>query len=508
MSTKQTKIIPDIKVPINVISSLLPNLWKASQVPMLWGPPGVGKSQIVKTAAKEQEYTLPNHDILPRYSPFLAGFYGQTLKGRKLYDLRLVLNNPTDIKGIPVWDTKNGEARWVSTDALPCQPSRLTEIENRLVALFESLTTYGWKPNSLETPRDSLAWAGDNRGAVAELINEISRVEKQVAEALRDQFAVVFFDEISLAPKLVQGAALQIVLDRKAGTYTLPDGVNMCCAGNRVADRVGASVMTPALSNRLIHLHVADPEIKSWIEWARDIDIADEIIGFLTFKPDALMIYDPSQMTGSEDAPSQFATPRSWEKASELILKGDLLKLATTVGGREPAEAILGGTVGQATALVFFEWYSIYKLLPDANDVLDGRVTQVDYRKIAGDKDEALADLRAMSLKSAFVWMLYKSATRPFQQPALWEKDPAAFSRAVDRFYKFCEFMVSNPDDADVVYMMYRTWAKAGSSDSNLLGQVRKAIIAKHGQQSAYDRFVTMGNDTNSTAIIRPTKKK
>ncbi len=48
---------------------------------------------------------------------------------------------------------------------------------------------------------------------------------------------ILFLDELNAAPPLVQAACYQLVLDRKVGEYTLPDGWTVVAAGNRESDR-------------------------------------------------------------------------------------------------------------------------------------------------------------------------------------------------------------------------------------------------------------------------------
>ncbi len=63
----------------------------------LWGPPGIGKSSIVKQIADKNE----------------IGFI----------DLRLSLMDPTDLKGIPFYDKHDHQAVWASPSFLPTEGS-------------------------------------------------------------------------------------------------------------------------------------------------------------------------------------------------------------------------------------------------------------------------------------------------------------------------------------------------------------------------------------------------
>jgi hypothetical protein len=63
----------------------------------LWGPPGIGKSDIVKQIGLEQ--------------------------GREVIDIRLSLWEPTDIKGIPYYNQELGRMVWAPPEELPSDPN-------------------------------------------------------------------------------------------------------------------------------------------------------------------------------------------------------------------------------------------------------------------------------------------------------------------------------------------------------------------------------------------------
>jgi len=118
----------------------------------LWGPPGIGKSDIIKQLGAE----LDAHVI----------------------DVRLSLWEPTDIKGIPYFDSNTGKMVWAPPLELP----------------------------------DA----------------ELASKHKQI---------ILFMDEMNSAAPSVQAAAYQLVLNRRVGTYQLPDNVVMVAAGNRETDK-------------------------------------------------------------------------------------------------------------------------------------------------------------------------------------------------------------------------------------------------------------------------------
>ena len=77
--------------------------------------------------------------------------------------------------------------------------------------------------------------------------------------------AIIIFDELSSAPKAVQSAALQLILDRKIGQYTLPEKVIMVAAGNRDGDGNSFEEMPTPLRNRFAHIDV----IADFTQWKK-----------------------------------------------------------------------------------------------------------------------------------------------------------------------------------------------------------------------------------------------
>ena len=98
---------------------------------------------------------------------------------------------------------------------------------------------------------------------------------------------IMFLDELTSAPQMVQAACYQLVLDRKLGEYILPAGWVVIAAGNPAAERGVHFLMPRPLRNRFVHLHL-EADVKDWCRWAVRAAVRPEIIAFLRFKPDLL----------------------------------------------------------------------------------------------------------------------------------------------------------------------------------------------------------------------------
>lgn len=168
----------------------------------LWGPPGIGKSSIVAQIAKEQ--------------------------GISYIDLRLSLLDPTDLRGIPFFNTKEDTAVWAPPSFLPD-----------------------------------------------------GKQEK----------GILFLDELNTAAPMVQASAYQLILDRKIGEYQLPDGWSIVAAGNRESDRGVVFRMAAPLANRFVHLDM-EADVEGWRNWAMGAGLDVTIISFIGHRPDALFTFN------------------------------------------------------------------------------------------------------------------------------------------------------------------------------------------------------------------------
>ncbi|MCR5590483.1 MAG: AAA family ATPase [Lachnospiraceae bacterium] len=221
MADKKTVMLTNIpQMPVNRMVAELSEIYcrvierkqPIATVPsvMLWGPPGVGKSQGVREIAKEIE--------------------NRTGKRTKVTDVRLLLFNPIDLRGIP------------------------TANEDRTLAIWL---------------RPQIFQMDDND----DIVN------------------ILFLDEISAAPQSVQAAAYQITLDRTVGEHRLPANCIVIAAGNRTTDKSVAYKMPKALANRLLHIEV-ETDIDSWKEWAEKSGIHPLVRQFISARHDAIMAFD------------------------------------------------------------------------------------------------------------------------------------------------------------------------------------------------------------------------
>lgn len=198
-------ISADYSTPVGELGDILKLLIDAGQPAMVWGPPGIGKSQATHQVAVDTD--------------------------RDYIDIRALLLDPVDLRGIPWRDADDG---------------------NRT----------RWAPPAFLPPEN-----GDGKY----LIN---------------------LEELPAAPQMVQTALYQLVLDRAIGEYKLPPGAALVACGNNASDRGVFHRMSPALASRFVHVDVTI-DAGDWQNWAIGADITPEVIMFIRSKPDLLHAYDP-----------------------------------------------------------------------------------------------------------------------------------------------------------------------------------------------------------------------
>ena len=243
---------------------------------MLWGPPGVGKSQAVRQLAERIER--------------------RSGRRAEVTDVRLLLFNPIDLRGIPTANADRTLAVWL-------------------------------KPQIFQMDESD------------------------------DVLNILFLDELSAAPQAVQAAAYQLALDRVVGEHRLPDNCVVMAAGNRTTDKSVAFKMPKALANRLMHIEV-QVEFESWRQWAVSHGVNPKVTGFLSFRQENLMEFDPSSNALA------FPTPRSWEMVSNL--------LNAAGGSVDELYPLVAGLVGTGVATELRTWERVYGELPSVEDIFDG----------------------------------------------------------------------------------------------------------------------------------------
>ena len=234
----------------------------------MWGPPGCAKSQIAQQVATDA--------------------------GRAYVDVRALLLDPVDLRGIP-WRDSADRTRWAPPALLP--PSD-----------------------------DPGRW-------------------------------LISLEELPSAVPMVQAALYQLVLDRKCGEYTLPEGASLIACGNRETDRGVVHRMPTPLASRFVHLEIR-VDAEDWCAWGAANDIVPEVLFFIQLKPKLLHHFDP------QSKEKAFPCPRTWHFASDIVKRRNGLDA-------EVERALFRGTIGEDAAVAFTGFLKIWRELTHPRAVIN-----------------------------------------------------------------------------------------------------------------------------------------
>jgi hypothetical protein len=200
---------------------------------MLWGAPGVGKSDTVKQVGRDWQPQAQESDEPVKGRKENIKAKALPIRGIPVITLIASLRDAVDLRGIPDLDRDEKVARWLPPNDLP-------------------------------------------------------RADRDGPEG------ILFLDEINTAPQSVQAACFGLVLDRKLGDYHLPKGWRIVAAGNKQSHRAAAQRMPTALANRFAHIEI-EPNIEDFTEYLVRRDVQPEFISFIRYRKDLLHVMPVNQ---------------------------------------------------------------------------------------------------------------------------------------------------------------------------------------------------------------------
>lgn len=238
------------------LEQLVRTMYGANRPFMIWGAPGIGKSETVlsmaKKIAKDSDLEFVEWSRITRAERnALAASVDNT--GKFIYgDVRLSQYDPSDF-AIPGYSDSGKEMEWF--------PSQLLK-----------------------------------------------------AYSVKGAAGILFMDELPQAIPAVQNAAYQIILDRgyKEASF---QNIRMIAAGNRSADGGNQYAFAPALANRFSHVELLTPSGKEWVKWAQRNGVHPMVCAFISARDN--MLYEQTGKT--ENRRFAWPSPRSWKTASDLL---------------------------------------------------------------------------------------------------------------------------------------------------------------------------------------------
>jgi hypothetical protein len=166
---------------------------------------------------------------------------------------------------------------------------------------------------------------------------------------------ILFFDEITLAPPLIQSSCYKIIHDRIVNDSKVGGDWLIMGAGNTDEDRAYVYDMAPPLRDRFGEVKLRTPSTQKWIDnFAIPKGISPLIIGFLSFKTASLHKVDFNDN-------QKFTTPRGWERINCLMMNNPIEK------GYKKLDSMAKSAIGEGVAQEFVSFCKISEQikLPD-----------------------------------------------------------------------------------------------------------------------------------------------
>ena len=334
---------------------------------ILWGPPGIGKTQIVYEIVAE----------------------------RMVYELeKEFFNFVTDLK-TKLKESNGKTPSQEDLEKIEEYTERKNDLENKKNILnFTSVTDDLLKliaPHCLiirlaERPIEQL------QGVVVPSISENFAkfvMPENLVKCANSSWGLVFLDELDKASDSKFGAATHILENRVIGDLQLGKGWYVVAAANREEDTFLANPVPPELRNRCANIEV-EPDMETWINWAVEHDVRKDIILFHKFNNGEWLVkFDLDQ---SYSLP----TPRSWVMASRVI---DRLEKRLNFDKNDPKQVEhfnnlvrneLQDFVGKQAQAEFFTYRELY-LKYDVMKILNGEA-RVPTKKDLPDEGSLISE--------------------------------------------------------------------------------------------------------------------
>lgn len=166
---------------------------------------------------------------------------------------------------------------------------------------------------------------------------------------------VAFLDDLGQAAPATQAAVMQLLLAREINGVRISDFVTFIAATNRRGDKASVRGILEPVKSRFDTIVELEPILDDFIAWAARSGVGNEVIAFLSFRPELLMKFEATTDMTNSPCPRTWAAVDRWVKA------------------QPPKDAqfqVFAGAVGEGAASEFVSFLRIYRDLPNPDAVL------------------------------------------------------------------------------------------------------------------------------------------
>lgn len=283
--------------------------------PLVSGRHGIGKSQMVKSIAKD------------------LGGVCITIEGGTLKE--------GEITGLPYqYKDENGQIRfrflpYYAVERIQAEEHRLFELSGRTVT-------------------QEMLSGDENRYAMNDLTPQ-EKIDALLSGKVRP--VILFIDEINRTENSVYKELMNILLTRSVNGYEFPWWVFFVGAMNPSTQNsvYATNEMDPAQLDRFIKIKVGD-NTKEWLSYGKTAGIDPRILSFIKDNPKCLS----SQAKDLDDEEKPEPSPRGWDMVDTLLSSEELLRPFFTEKENDPKTVekdmknLVAAKLGASVATMFF----------------------------------------------------------------------------------------------------------------------------------------------------------
>lgn len=294
-------------------------------VPLIQGVHGLGKSDIVRQYAKDNNLHCEILILSLMDVGDLCGLPRTISHGGQL----------STTWSAPIWFNRIIDAAWPVEIPVEALTFTCPTLEKSVLALKSSSV-------SRETLNSLYC------KSVGEHDTELKLHVQSKVSYKHSKRSVLFLDEFNRAPGDILNTSLQLILDRRLNDFLLPIVNNkptfVAAAINPSNDNYTVNTMDPALLDRFV-FGTVEPDAKAWLDWARQTDQAPIVRDFIAEHPARIHYVPADNSTG--------ATPRSWASLSKIMKAIDTIPPSIHF-------QLIKGTIGSEVGSQFYSYYNNY----------------------------------------------------------------------------------------------------------------------------------------------------
>jgi len=337
---------------------------------MLNGPHGIGKSQILKRAAKD------------------LGGYCFIVEGGSLKE--------GEVTGLPVASAAadgSTEVRFVKYYII----NKIAQLERYY---YEKATTTGFLNGTVRLDVDAegnryLTENGKKRlvGTAVDAViegtdnqykfgNELSSETKlKLVESGEIKLAILFFDELNRTEQQTMKELMNIILNKSINGYDLPWWCNIVSAVNPCSQNstYATNELDDAQLDRFLKIKV-DAKLDEWTDYALENGLSGDVIEGIAIAENIFIHREKGQEDTSEMSPS----PRSWEMVSHLYTTVPALNNSKFFSAEErksvdeDLRTLIRGKVGETAARTLLQNIANKENNIKASEILTAKSKEID----------------------------------------------------------------------------------------------------------------------------------